>query len=749
VQGDSGAWVLDADTGDLYGHITAGDPETRDAYILPTYKMFDDIKTSHGRTPSLQLNLEEQRTLDIKPDSGSGILQSPTQSTPPNIRGVKPRENRGTQSWRDSWRGPPPPPPVGATSLPLTMTGPPPSLAPIRVYRPQVNMRGPPPPPPAPIGANRPNVNMRVPPPPPPPPLGAPGSPQFPIRRFAPGGPPPPPHFGAPGTVRISDITPALALTEDYCRRQLTTYEVYTLRKAEPLPTIEKKDVNKTSRSSSSKSAPKPSWQRVVINQEAFDQKDIITQIKKLDQTTQSLTTKKAALFPNQNTQVTKLLDEKIATEFDPAFTWTVAQLSRKETTNRSTGNKETQTMTLYLKRAPVAGADTISIFRNIERNRMQNYGFHNPAPVGSGGGPGTFPGSQNLGANVVNGKVAPGIVIVGDERKDSKSTLGRGTGDAPQENGRPKKSPKVHKTDRGYFSDNSSTSTRESDASRSTDSETSTFETSISSSPSTRRSRHRTGSSRRERDPYRQHEKSHVIREMPRRRPSVAYVPEPPRVNDARQAAKAAEYQKAYVIETPRRRPPVAYVPEPPRVNDAAKTAKYERSSTKSTLTTGTNDSGYMSQSVSSLGADPVAAEAFAASVEAATRLAATQRSPPNLGPGVPRSTFYRDDGLPRPLDDAFGELRIRDDLSLNSNLRRREDRSLDFHGDYFRDEFRRDDLISEDIIRRDERQRDLLDLPRMESQLGGECGGRMFEDTRNPFAPRRRWRDDSRDWL
>ena len=602
--------------------------------------MFDDIRTSHGRTPSLQLNLEEQRTPDIKPDSGIGILQSPTQSTPPKIHGVKSRENHGTQSRIGSSRGPPPPPPVGATNPPLFMTGsppPPPPPAPIGAHRPQANMRGPPPPP-APIGANRPNVNMRGPPPPPPPlppPLGAPRPPPFPIRRFAPGGPPPPPHLGAPGTVRSSDITPAPALTEDYCRRQLTTYEVYTLRKAEPLPTIEMKDVNKTSRSSSSKSAPKPSWQRVVINQETFDQKDIITQIKKLDQTTRSLTTKKAALFPNQHTQVTKLVDEKIATEFDPAFTWTLAQLSRKEITNRSTGNKETQTMTIYLKRAPVAGVDTIFIFRNIERNRMQNYGFHNPAPgIGSEGGPGTFPGSQNLGANVVNDKAAPGIEIVGDERKDSKSTLGRGTRDAPQENGRPKKSTKVHKTGRGSFSDNCSTSTRDSDANW-------------------------------------------------------------------------------------------------------------------STLTAGTNESGYVSQSVSSLAASLIAASISGTKASAATRLAATQRRPPDLSPRAPSSTLHRDDRLPRSLDDAFGELRIRDDLSLNSNLRRREDRSLDFRGDYFRDEFRRDDLFSEDIIRRDERQRDLLDLTLMEPRLGGEYGGGMFEHIRNPFEPRRRWRDNSRDWL
>lgn len=635
--------------------------------------MFDDIKTSHRCIPSLQLNLEEQRTPNIQPNSGSGILQSPTQRTPPNIHGVKQRENHVSQSRILSSRGRPPPPPVRA---------------------------------------NRPQVNMRGPPPPPPPPLGASGPPPFPIPRFAPGDPPPPPPFGASGTVRISDITPGPALTEDYCRRQLTIYEVYTLRKAEPLPTIEEKDSNKTSRSSSSKSAPKPSWQRVLINREAFDQKDIIKQIKKLDQTTRSVTTKKAALFPNQHTQVTNLVDEKIATEIDPAFTWTLAQLDRKEVTNRSTGNKETQAMIVYLKRALSPGVDPISIFSNIERNRKQNYSFYNPAPgIGSEisrksaeGGLDEFKGSQKLGAKVDNDKVAPGIVIVGDERKDSKSTLGEGTGDAPQENGRPKKSSKDHKTGRGYFSDSSSTVSSDSDASWSTNSETSTFETSISSAPSTRRSRHHTGSSHRARDPYRRHEKVDVIRETLRRRPSATYVPEPPRVIDARQAAKVAEY---------------------------------ERSSLISTRTTGSNDSGYVSQGVSSLEA------AFAAGVAAATRVAVTQRRPPDLSPWAPRSNAYRDDRSRRSFDDEFRDLHIRDDLSLDSNIRRREDCSLDF-----RDEYCRDDLIRDDKIRVNERRRDPLDLSRMESRLGGQCeDDRKFEYTKKPFAPSRRWSDNSRD--
>src|SRR5580700_3597736 len=35
-------------------------------------------------------------------------------------------------------------------------------------------------------------------------------------------------------STHISDLTPKQVLTEEYCRRKLTSYEVYTLRKFEP-----------------------------------------------------------------------------------------------------------------------------------------------------------------------------------------------------------------------------------------------------------------------------------------------------------------------------------------------------------------------------------------------------------------------------------------------------------------------------------------------------------------------------------
>jgi hypothetical protein len=47
--GDSGSWAFDAFTGDLLGILIAGCPELREAYIVPAYRIFDDIRTRSGR----------------------------------------------------------------------------------------------------------------------------------------------------------------------------------------------------------------------------------------------------------------------------------------------------------------------------------------------------------------------------------------------------------------------------------------------------------------------------------------------------------------------------------------------------------------------------------------------------------------------------------------------------------------------------------------------------------------------------
>ena len=53
VPGDCGSWVVNAETGDIYGHIVAGDPISGLAYIIPAYKVFDDIEFRFGVRPVL------------------------------------------------------------------------------------------------------------------------------------------------------------------------------------------------------------------------------------------------------------------------------------------------------------------------------------------------------------------------------------------------------------------------------------------------------------------------------------------------------------------------------------------------------------------------------------------------------------------------------------------------------------------------------------------------------------------------
>jgi hypothetical protein len=63
MPGDCGSWVVDATTGEIYGHIVAGDPTSSLAYIIPAYKVFDDIKRRHGIEPLLPTEKHEVKEL--------------------------------------------------------------------------------------------------------------------------------------------------------------------------------------------------------------------------------------------------------------------------------------------------------------------------------------------------------------------------------------------------------------------------------------------------------------------------------------------------------------------------------------------------------------------------------------------------------------------------------------------------------------------------------------------------------------
>ncbi|KUJ16705.1 uncharacterized protein LY89DRAFT_733712 [Mollisia scopiformis] len=51
--GVTGCWVIDPESGDLYGHIIASCPEARTAYVVPAYRIFNDIREQLGGTLEL------------------------------------------------------------------------------------------------------------------------------------------------------------------------------------------------------------------------------------------------------------------------------------------------------------------------------------------------------------------------------------------------------------------------------------------------------------------------------------------------------------------------------------------------------------------------------------------------------------------------------------------------------------------------------------------------------------------------
>ncbi|KAI1363212.1 hypothetical protein F5Y08DRAFT_250231 [Xylaria arbuscula] len=61
--GDCGAWVVDRDTGGLYGHIVAGSPNLGTALIKPFHDVFEHIRHRTGYLPTFPTNRAEEHFL--------------------------------------------------------------------------------------------------------------------------------------------------------------------------------------------------------------------------------------------------------------------------------------------------------------------------------------------------------------------------------------------------------------------------------------------------------------------------------------------------------------------------------------------------------------------------------------------------------------------------------------------------------------------------------------------------------------
>lgn len=78
ADGDCGTWVIDAVTGNLFGHIVAGSPDSGVAYIVPAFRVFEDARARFG----LELELSIKQAFSEPPKKPQVIAES---STPAGI----------------------------------------------------------------------------------------------------------------------------------------------------------------------------------------------------------------------------------------------------------------------------------------------------------------------------------------------------------------------------------------------------------------------------------------------------------------------------------------------------------------------------------------------------------------------------------------------------------------------------------------------------------------------------------------
>ena len=109
MAGDSGSLVVDARTGDIYGHIVSGDPTSSLAYIIPAYKVFDDIEQRFGVRPSLldalqqgpYLTSRDQGKLPEKKDTRTSLFKASEPIKLPFVAQVDAKGNAWTEIAKD------------------------------------------------------------------------------------------------------------------------------------------------------------------------------------------------------------------------------------------------------------------------------------------------------------------------------------------------------------------------------------------------------------------------------------------------------------------------------------------------------------------------------------------------------------------------------------------------------------------------------------------------------------------------
>jgi hypothetical protein len=63
MEGDCGSWVIDEQNHELFGHIIAGSPTSGFAYIVPTYQLIEDAKSTYGMNLELCVASESPKKM--------------------------------------------------------------------------------------------------------------------------------------------------------------------------------------------------------------------------------------------------------------------------------------------------------------------------------------------------------------------------------------------------------------------------------------------------------------------------------------------------------------------------------------------------------------------------------------------------------------------------------------------------------------------------------------------------------------
>ncbi|KAK0718529.1 hypothetical protein B0T26DRAFT_741462 [Lasiosphaeria miniovina] len=94
--GDCGSWVVDAESGSLYGHVVAGSPDSGNAVVVPFHPVFQEIEWRSGLTPNLPLT--DGKHADPLVDTMSFAKSQETWTTP-----EPPSPTKNQELFGDEW----------------------------------------------------------------------------------------------------------------------------------------------------------------------------------------------------------------------------------------------------------------------------------------------------------------------------------------------------------------------------------------------------------------------------------------------------------------------------------------------------------------------------------------------------------------------------------------------------------------------------------------------------------------------